>query len=106
MNSDSSSERAKNYLEKVYTDRVILNLHELKNILISKSIPKMLSIKEGVYNNKYDDLTEKRLSKINELIDIRVEYFKEEYLKCECRDEWMVDVRLNLMYCKKCGREY
>jgi len=31
-----------------------------------------------------------------------------DYLKsvCECKDEWLVDVRLNLVKCKKCGREF
>ena len=25
---------------------------------------------------------------------------------CECKDEWLVDVRLNVMKCKKCGQEF
>ena len=25
---------------------------------------------------------------------------------CECKDEWMVDVRINVVKCKKCGQEW
>ena len=25
---------------------------------------------------------------------------------CKCKDEWMVDVRINVMACKMCGKEY
>ena len=25
---------------------------------------------------------------------------------CKCKDEWLVDVRLNVMKCEKCGTEF
>jgi len=25
---------------------------------------------------------------------------------CECKDEWLTDVRINVMKCKKCGQEF
>lgn len=29
-----------------------------------------------------------------------------EVTVCECKDEWLINVRLNVMKCKKCGEEF
>jgi len=31
---------------------------------------------------------------------------KNEVAVCECKDEWLREIRLNVMRCKKCGAEY
>ena len=37
---------------------------------------------------------------------IQHDVIKNEVAVCECKDEWLREIRLNVMRCKKCGTEY
>ena len=60
-----------------------------------------------------DNISESYLMEICEqyhemkLKKLRVaDVIKKEVAVCECKDEWLREIRLNVMRCKKCGTEF
>ena len=43
---------------------------------------------------------------LSELVKKEIPQAFKELAECECKDEWLRDVRINVVKCKKCGREY
>ena len=37
---------------------------------------------------------------------VLADVIKNDVAVCECKDEWLREIRLNVMRCKKCGAEY
>jgi hypothetical protein len=65
---------------------------------------------DGMFESKegyYVDYTDYKvlLDKYNQALS-QHDVIKNEVAVCECKDEWLKQIRLNVMRCKKCGTEY